>query len=259
MAYNQGDDLFGYETNKALAVSEYTASYNLGNTVPFTTYNWGSGTTCAANSQTVISASSRGDIRPSWELIYNHFANVAGVAATYSGQYAGYLRPEGGGGDYGSTSGGYDQLGFGTLTFTTPAQPVANGTYHLLNRASGKYLDNLGATANAANVAQWGSSTSNNQKWVLSYSGGYYKLTCVASNKCLDSNANTADGSNVTQWASSTTPNQQWTIVQVGSYYKLVNRTNGKCLDTGGGTANGAVMQFWGSNSSINQQWSIVP
>ena len=31
----------------------------------------------------------------------------------------------------------------------------ANGTYHLRNRASGKYLDNLGATADGANVAQW--------------------------------------------------------------------------------------------------------
>jgi hypothetical protein len=259
MAFNQGDDLFGYESNKTLAVSEYTASYNLGNTVPFTTYNWGSGTTCAANSQTVISESGRGNIRPSWELIYNHFANVAGVTATYSAQYATNMRPEGGGGDYGSTSGGYDQLGFGTLTFTTTTQPVANGTYHLLNRASGKYLDNLGATTNAANVGQWASSTSGNQKWALSYSGGYYKLTCVSSSKCLDSNANTADGSNVTQWSSGTSPNQQWVIVPVGSYYKVVNRTNGKCLDTGGGTANGSIMQFWGSNSSLNQQWSIVP
>jgi hypothetical protein len=27
------------------------------------------------------------------------------------------VRPEGGGGDYGSTSGGYDQTGFGTLMY----------------------------------------------------------------------------------------------------------------------------------------------
>jgi len=260
MAYNQGQDLFGYESNKSLAVSEYTASYNLGNTVPFTTYNWGTGTTCAASSQTVISASSRGDIRPSWELIYNHFQNVVGgVSTTYSGQYAANVRPEGGGGDYGSTSGGYDQLGFGTLTYTVGTQPIANGTYHLVNRASGKYLDNLGATTNAANVGQWASSTSNNQKWTLAYVGGYYKLTCVSSGKCLDSNGNTADGSNVTQWASSTTPNQQWVIIPVGAYYKLVDRTNGKCLDTGGGTANGSIMQFWASGTSTNQQWTIVP
>jgi hypothetical protein len=32
--------------------------------------------------------------------------------------YATRVRPEGGGGDYGSASGGFDQLGFGTLTCT---------------------------------------------------------------------------------------------------------------------------------------------
>jgi hypothetical protein len=30
------------------------------------------------------------------------------------------VRPEGGGGDYGPNSGGYDQLGYGTLTATLP-------------------------------------------------------------------------------------------------------------------------------------------
>jgi hypothetical protein len=259
MAYNQGQDLFGYETNKALAVSEYTASYNLGNTVPFTTYNWGNGTTCAPQSQTVISASGRGDIRPSWELIYNHFANVMGVPATYSSQYATNIRPEGGGGDYGSTSGGYDQLGFGTLTYSATTQPIANGTYHLINRANGKYLDNLGATTDGAGVGEWSSSTSNNQKWTLTYSGGYYKLTCVSSGKCLDSDGHTTDGSTIVQWTSNTSTNQQWVLIPVGSYYKLVNRTNGKCLDTGGGNTNGAIMEFYGNNTSNNQQWTIAP
>jgi hypothetical protein len=31
--------------------------------------------------------------------------------------YYNLVHPEGGGGDYGSTSGGYDQLGFGTLMY----------------------------------------------------------------------------------------------------------------------------------------------
>jgi hypothetical protein len=33
-------------------------------------------------------------------------------------QWAGHVRPEGGGGDYGPNSGGFDQIGYGTLTFT---------------------------------------------------------------------------------------------------------------------------------------------
>ncbi|WEA01439.1 RICIN domain-containing protein [Mucilaginibacter sp. SJ] len=254
MAFNQGQDLFAYEGNKVLALAEYTAKYNLNMTVPYNTYN-----NCDNVNQTVISAASRGTIRPCWELIYNHYQNVMGVTATFSSQFATQVRPEGGGGNYGSTSGGFDQLGFGTLTATVGTQPIANGTYHVVNRATGKYLDNLGATTDGATVGQWASSTSNNQKWTLTYSGGYYKLICVSSGKALDSYNHTADASTVAQWTSGGSTNQQWTIVPIGSYFKIVNRTNGKCLDTGGGTANGSPMEFYGNNSSLNQQWSIVP
>ena len=141
-------------------------------------------------------------------------------------------------------------------TTPTPAAP-ANGTYRLRNRASGKYLDNLGATADGANVAQWAGGTSNNQRWVLTPSNGVSKLRCVTGGKYLDSIGRTTDGSNVGQWANSSSINQTWTIVSTSGFYKLLNRANGKALDTGGGTADGAVMQFWFDNTSINQQWAF--
>lgn len=133
----------------------------------------------------------------------------------------------------------------------------ANGTYRLRNRANGKYLDNLGATADGADVAQWAGSSSNNQRWVLTTSGGYSKLRAVTGGKYLDSIGRTADGSAVGQWSDSPSFNQQWTLVPVDSYYKLINRTNGKALDTGGQTGDGAVMQFWYDNTSFNQQWTF--
>ncbi|ATC63526.1 hypothetical protein CMV30_05905 [Nibricoccus aquaticus] len=139
------------------------------------------------------------------------------------------------------------------------AQPVANGTYSLRNRSSGKMLDNLGATADGATVAQWADGTSNNQKWVVTYSGGYYRLSCVTGGKYLDSVNNTANDTPVGQWTGGGSTNQQWTFVSVGSgYYQLVNRANGKALDTGGATADGAVMEFWSSGTSTNQQWQFV-
>lgn len=134
---------------------------------------------------------------------------------------------------------------------------LANGTYRLRNRASGKYLDNLGATADGADVAQWAGSSSNNQRWVLTTSGGYSRLRAVTGGKYLDSVNRTADGSNVGQWADSPSFNQQWTLVPVDSYYKLVNRVIGKAVDTGGQTGDGAVMQFWYDNISFNQQWAF--
>lgn len=112
MAWSQGLDLFGYDNNRVLAGAEYVARYNLGYDVPYTTYKNSDVT------QTTISADSRGTLRPIWELLYNHYVVRKGLSAPGITESAGKSRPEGGGGDYGSTSGGFDQLGFGTLVYT---------------------------------------------------------------------------------------------------------------------------------------------
>jgi hypothetical protein len=116
MAYNQGTDLWAYQGNKILAGSEYCAKYNLGNDVPYTSY------TNSDVTQSVISNTSRGNIRPSWEMIYGHYNGVKQLNATYVAQYRDLTNSqlggaEGGGGNYGTASWGYDQLGYGTLTF----------------------------------------------------------------------------------------------------------------------------------------------
>jgi hypothetical protein len=113
IAYDQGEDLFAYQDNKLLALAEYTAKYNLGEDVPWTNY-----TNCENSAMTAISSSGRGAQRPNWELFHNHYAKVKGLYAPYSQRFAELLRPEGGGGHYGTNSGGFDQLGFGTLAFT---------------------------------------------------------------------------------------------------------------------------------------------
>jgi hypothetical protein len=113
IAYDQGEDLFAYKDNKVLALAEYTAKYNLGEDVPWTNY-----TNCEGQAMTAVSASGRGTLRPSWELLYNHYVKQKGLYAPYSQRFAEMIRPEGGGGHYGTNSGGFDQLGFGTLTFT---------------------------------------------------------------------------------------------------------------------------------------------
>jgi endoglucanase len=38
----------------------------------------------------------------------------------------------------------------------------------LRNRATGLYLDGMGRTANGADAAQWGGSSSTNQQWRIS-------------------------------------------------------------------------------------------
>ena len=112
MAWSQGVDLFGYADNRLLRGAEYVARYNLGNDVPYTAYTYGSVV------QKAISSGSRGQLKPMWELLYNHYVKVANQPAPYIEQFAAKVRPEGGGGNYGPNSDGYDHLGYGTLTFT---------------------------------------------------------------------------------------------------------------------------------------------
>jgi len=110
MAWNQGDDIYGYDNNRYLAGAEYVAKSNLQdangafNTVPWLTY---------ADKQGVftgLSTASQGILRPVWEMPLHHYQGRRGIAAKYVGQEALQLRPE-------TDGGNGDQLGFGTLTF----------------------------------------------------------------------------------------------------------------------------------------------
>jgi hypothetical protein len=115
MAWKQGDDLYGYADNRFLKGCEYVAKYNLGEDVPYKPFSDSLAT------QPVISKGSRGSVRAGWELVYNHYVVLKKLPAPYSTRMAEKARPEGGGGDYGPNSGGYDQLGYGTLTATLEA------------------------------------------------------------------------------------------------------------------------------------------
>ncbi|MFG2378407.1 alginate lyase family protein [Streptomyces sp. NPDC048504] len=118
MAWNQGDDLYSYDSRRFMKAAQYVAKYNSGSDVPYTTYTWGTGQSCAQSSQTVISSASRGQIRPVWAMLHFHYNRRIGLDDKYiSAMYYNLVAPEGGGGDYGTDSGGYDQLGFGTLMY----------------------------------------------------------------------------------------------------------------------------------------------
>lgn len=115
MAWNQGEDLFGYANNRLLAGAEYVAKTNLsdpsGNPykMPFTPYDGvhGAGTATAGS----------GSRRPCWELIYNHYVNRKGLSAPWTKAIVEQVRPE--------RSDGGDSVGLGTLFFTQDAAPAA--------------------------------------------------------------------------------------------------------------------------------------
>jgi hypothetical protein len=120
MAWNQGDDFYGYDNNRFLAGAEYVAKSNLADAsgnlyytaMPFDTYINRQGT------GTGISPAGLPSIRPVWEMIYNHYVNRRGLAAPFSAQMAARVRAEGDGANG-------DQLGLGTLSFSR--DPLAAG------------------------------------------------------------------------------------------------------------------------------------
>ncbi|MDW5330266.1 alginate lyase family protein [Plantactinospora sp. KLBMP9567] len=113
MAWNQGDDLYSYDGRRFMKAAQYVARYNLGMTVPYTTY-----ANCEGVTQRVISSASRGQVRPVWARLHFHYNRRLYLDDRYiSAMYYDLAAPEGGGGDYGPNSGGYDELGFGTLMY----------------------------------------------------------------------------------------------------------------------------------------------
>lgn len=129
IAWNQGVDLYGAKDKRFLSGVEYISKYNLGHEVPWVTYVYVHGHTGKAQMsvQGEISSHGRGMGRPGWDLVYNHYVNRRGLSAPWTKKYAERYRPEGGGFNYGGNSGGFDGLGFTTLTHSRePIEQSAN-------------------------------------------------------------------------------------------------------------------------------------
>ena len=137
MAKNVGEDLFIFDGNMALAMCEYVAKYNLGDEIPNSSSGWEMNNfryngsqipfstyqNCAGISHTTISDDGRGTVRPAWELV-KRLASDYGQTSIYADMWVETMRQnasrghcDGGAGDYGPNSGGFDQLGYGTLMF----------------------------------------------------------------------------------------------------------------------------------------------
>ncbi|MEU0811625.1 alginate lyase family protein [Streptomyces sp. NPDC005970] len=105
IAWIQGEDLYSASGNRLLAGFEYTAKYNTGGDVPYTV--WGS---CQAT-YNAISTVERGNLRPVYEMVFNHYVKRRGLGAPSTYAAIERIRPEGPGFQC-------DHPGFGTLMYT---------------------------------------------------------------------------------------------------------------------------------------------
>ena len=260
MAWSQGLDLYSARSDAFAKAAEYVARYNLGYDVPFTKYSWGLGASCEYREQTVISSASRGQIRPVWELIYNHYSVRRGMSMPNTARMAALARVEGGGGDYGGNSGGFDALGFGTLAHMQPTPAVvSNGTYRLMSERSGKYLDNGSTTADGQAVGQWAGNGGTQQRWKLTHmDNGYYRLLCQYSGKALDNGNVTTEGAKAIQWPDNKGPSQRWKITDVGGgAVELICERSGMALDNGNTESEGGAVLQWADKGSVTQRWRL--
>jgi hypothetical protein len=151
---------------------------------------------------------------------------------------------------------------YDSVTVTSGA--IANGTYRIINRNSGKVLDVASkSTANGANVHQWTWLNGTNQQWnVMDIGNGQYNIVGVQSGKYLDvASGSTADGANVQIWQNTGGNNQKYTFTVTDSnYFRITAVHSGKVLEVAGGsTADGGNVQQWTWNGAYNKQWKLVP
>ncbi|WP_225097449.1 RICIN domain-containing protein [Streptomyces sp. CoH27] len=136
--------------------------------------------------------------------------------------------------------------------------------YVLVNRNTGKALDDLGyATNNGAPVVQWSRNGGANQQWRFIDSGdGYYRLQNRASGKVLDDYGwSKTEGSELVQWSDGNGANQQFHMEDSSDgYVRLINRFSGKAAEVplSSKTDGGHIAQYHDWNGA-NQQWQLVP
>lgn len=264
MAWNQGDDLYGWADNRFLKAAEYVAKYNNGYDVQFSEYEWGSGKNGTVNYHTVISASGRGEVRPIWSMIYNHYVNRKGLEAPNIKerleQLGGY---EYGAGGHATT---FDQPGWGTLTFagnigknnaTLLAGSVKAGKYRIVSAHTGKSL----TVVEGKYVRQCVKGSDAGDVWeIIDLGGGEYKIKNVKNGLVMEVDAaSNANGALIVAGKDTGKANQRFAFLTGDvDNYRIIASNSGKALDIPWGTSDESVnIQQWRYTILNFQKWYL--
>ncbi|WP_217603619.1 RICIN domain-containing protein [Chitinophaga sp. GbtcB8] len=152
------------------------------------------------------------------------------------------------------------------LQAVTPSEsyePVADGTYRIVNRNSGKVLDcRDGNTANGTIVQQYTWNGTNAQRWTITGLGnGQYKIINVGSGRALDlKDVSTEPAAIVHIWDYVGWNNQKVSITSPeNGYYTLSFVHSGKVLDVlSGSTDERASIIQYGYHGGNSEQWQLI-
>jgi len=117
--WNQGDDLFSYMDHRLAAGIEYVAAQTQSvEGLPWTNYTYGTNGYYYTDSRcwTMTEPALGAQMRPYWGTVIGHYEGVKGVKMPFSEQSYKDMGIDAGG--QGSTSGGYDHLGYSVLMNT---------------------------------------------------------------------------------------------------------------------------------------------
>ena len=127
LGLNQGDDLFAYMDDRIAAGLEHVAALNFGgvaaSSLPWKNYNYSDcrGYLGSGWLMTGPNEGGKGEYRPYWDRAIGYYEGLRGVKLQYAEKASAAVCPDGGGGNYSQNSGGFDHVGFSTLTSWRPA------------------------------------------------------------------------------------------------------------------------------------------
>lgn len=126
IGFNQGDDLYAYMNDRIAAGCEYVCALNFadipGASLPWYPYEYAdcAGPRGASWQMFGPNEGGKGERRPNWDRVRGYYEGLRGVKLQYADKAASLLCPDGGGGNYNMNSGGFDHLGFSSLTNYRP-------------------------------------------------------------------------------------------------------------------------------------------
>lgn len=268
MAWNQGDDLYGWGDNRFLKAAEYVAKYNNGEDVSFSEYEWGSGRNGNVKYHTSVSAAGRGEVRPIWSMIYNHYVGRMNLEAPNVKARLENVNMA----EYGAVAGGHatthDQPGWGTLTYigntknkttVVPKNGVISGKYRIISAHTGKSL----MVSDEGNVRQCVKGADSRDVWeIIDLGDGEYKIVNAETGLVMavagDSHGN---GALIIGYEDNGKASQRFAILSADSdNYRIIASNSGKALDIpwGDGDENINLQQY--RYTCLNfQKWYLEP
>lgn len=146
-------------------------------------------------------------------------------------------------------------ISFGNYVF-----PYAPFTVEIVNRLSGKVLDDTGSSAVSGTVLQqWDYLGNSNQQWQFAALPSYLILSGYNGLALDVPGGSTADGTPIQQWGVDGFLQQQWQLIPVGSLFAIINSLTGKALEVQDSSeADGALIDQSTPTAAANQLWKLT-